>query len=1155
MSGIPIADDIRLAISILGPFDVRLDGEPATRFEVDAGRALLAYLLTNAETPQSRESLATAFWPGSSSKDASRSLRQTLNKLRTAIGDRDAVPPFLNISRQFLQFNRESAYWADVEVFNRILAEAHAHPHRRLDACPICMGKLAQAVGLYRGEFMAGFYLNSTTIEDWLMIERDKYKVEVADALQNLTRYHIKRRQYRDARRYAQQWMELQPWDEKAHRFLIETFALNGQRGAALAQYESSRAILMEQIAAEPSQEIINLYRQIRADTFRPPAQNEPNYPSQLTPFIGRGGEIAQIADYLNRENCRLISLVGPGGVGKTRLAVEVAKNALGTFEHGVFFISLEGVQSRRLMVTTIADSLNLPITEREDPRQQIIEYVRDREIFLILDNFEHILDIGISIVASLLREAPALSILITSRVRLNLHGEQVFEIHGLPQPPKGPMTDTSDALKLFLQSARNIAPAFTPLPEEMDCIADICRLVEGLPLAIELSAAWVNVFSVCEIAARLGGPENETLTMLDSPLRGLPQRHRSIRAVCDYSYRLLTDEEKRVFRALSVFRGGFDWNAAAEVAQTTFSILASLVNKSLIQHDPGQEMPRSNMHGLLRQYAAERLAQNPEEEYDIKRRHCEYMMAFLAGQYDALLSSDQNEALQHILIETENLRAAWEWASANKAAIEKLFDPIRKAMDTSCLFYQMRNWVQVAEQRLTGAISTCRQLNSSQGRLLVGKAITQLGYLWMLQRDKLRAEETIQQGIETLEGVADAIDARREMAYALLYLAQVKGGLGNYDLAKAKAQRALRLFREVSDRYGMGRVYNLFARAAHVAGEYDRAERFCQQSLVIHREMGNLWGVARNLNALGVITEARGSIEEAADYFRQALDIHHSIGDRAHAAGVLNNLSVIEIALGRYDRALELVEEGLQTAREVGERENEAICTGNIGKIAMLTGDYERAIHYLQSSAALSHASGQRVNEVDVLGGLVLLYHHLGQYERALRYGEEGLALSKEIGYLPGQAYMLNNLGHVLRAMKLPAESIVYYKQALAIREKNEKAALCMETRAGLARALVQMGRREEARAEIQPVLDYVEGGGSLTEADNPAEIYLTCYCALHNGDDPYAGRIVEMARAFLRAQADRIEDAEMRRGYLENVPIHREILQNDDPGFEICI
>ena len=455
-------------------------------------------------------------------------------------------------------------------------------------------------------------------------------------------------------------------------------------------------------------------------------AARKHNLPVQLTPFVGREAVLAEIEARLQDPACRLLTLIGPGGSGKTRLALEAAAAQLDSFAHGVFFVSLAPLDSVEAIVPTVAEALGFRFYEEGEPQQQLLDYLCQKTMLLIMDNFEHLLACperrpelvegprrrdGVGLVTEILKTAPDVKILTTSRAGLNVQGERLFPIAGMDFPaltPREPKEAAQySAVKLFLQSARWVQPSFELTADNVNHVTQICRLVEGMPLGILLAAAWVQMLTPAEIAAEIG----QSLDFLETDLRDVPERQRSMRAVFDHSWRLLTEREREVFGGLSVFRGGFTRQAAQRVTGASLRELRALVNKSLLHRTP---TGRYEVHELLRQYAAEKLDQSPAASEAVHDRHCAYYAAALQQWEAHLKGPRQQAALAEIEADSENARAAWNWA-VERGHVEH----IEQAIEGLCLFYDLRWRYQEGEAACRMAAEKLAATTSGDGPVL----------------------------------------------------------------------------------------------------------------------------------------------------------------------------------------------------------------------------------------------------------------------------------------------------------------------------------------------------------------------------------------------------------------------------------------------------
>ena len=407
----------RLTLSVLGALQVTLGGEPVNTFRSAKTRALLVYLALESNRPHTRDALAGLLWPDQSNQTARDNLRQTLAILRKAIGDAEnAQSPSLDITRNTIQFNLGSDHFVDAVAFTTLINACAAHRHRHSETCPSCAENRRQAVALYRGDFIDQFYLSdSDAFEEWAVLKRGRLRELALDALCQLAEFHTAHGDHQQSLTYAQRQLELDPWCEEAHQQAMRALALAGRYSAALSQYETCRRGLADEIGVEPTEETKALYQAIREHALGTRENNAQspllfrappcNLPAPVTPLFGRTSELAEFARLLSDPGCHLISITGPGGVGKTRLAMAAAAQQRIDFKDGVFFVSLASLDSAQLIAPTILADLEVPSTGSPNPEQQLINYLREREVLLVLDNMEHLLD-GTQLVAELLRRA-----------------------------------------------------------------------------------------------------------------------------------------------------------------------------------------------------------------------------------------------------------------------------------------------------------------------------------------------------------------------------------------------------------------------------------------------------------------------------------------------------------------------------------------------------------------------------------------------------------------------------------------------------------------------------------------------------------------------------------------------------------------------------
>jgi predicted ATPase/DNA-binding SARP family transcriptional activator len=682
-----------LCIYLLGSFHATLDAKPVA-FEYGKVKALLAYLITEADRPVSREELAALLWPEHSQESAHNGLRQALSKLRGALSDKSSQFPFLLVQNETIQFNARSDIWVDAWAFTKMLGESAGHRHRRLKTCSACASLLRQACEIYRGDFLEWLSIpESNDFEEWATIRRVQMRSQVSEALLQLAAYHAHARDYARVQVYAARQLELDPLSEAAHYYMMRSLAVLGNRSEAINYFKSFSRLLKDELDFSPSAETLNLVQRIQSGM----SISEPDI-TNLTlsgismpdqPMTGREAEFVELQAWLENPDRHLITLTGPGGIGKTRLALAVALSQHASFLDGVVYVNLAHFSSANSFVPAVLEALHLSAEDSNSSEAVLFDYFGKREVLLILDDCECVIPHRL-ILRRLLEHASRLVILVTSRIRLNLPEEWIFDLGGLDVPSVSAEDEIEaySAVSLFVQSARRVRRTFEFTGEDRHWVAEICRLVQGMPLAIVLSAPWVRVLSCKEIVYEI----QTNLDFLAGSAPGISERINSMRAVFDYSWRMLDEAEQRVFRKLSVFRGGFDRQAAMEVAGASLEILANLVDQSLLIN---VSEGRYDCHNLLRQYTFEKLAEAGEME-SIVRGHFRYFLGLAELKERQLAGSETLQAFAWFIREHPNLLAAMHSALSDRSS-----DGARVAQRLEALLHQ--NWHRYGVHVWTG--------------------------------------------------------------------------------------------------------------------------------------------------------------------------------------------------------------------------------------------------------------------------------------------------------------------------------------------------------------------------------------------------------------------------------------------------------------------
>ncbi len=716
-------------------------------------------------------------------------------------------------------------------------------------------------------------------------------------------------------------------------------------------------------------------------------AHRRSNLPAQLTPFFGRTAEIVELTQHLTNPAARLITIVGPGGMGKTRLALAVAQSMLDlhiqpdstgnqassikhpAYADGVYFVALAPLRAAEHIVPAIAEAINLRFQAGNRlPKQQLLDYLRHKQLLLVLDNFEH-LQAGAELMLELLQECPGLRMLVTSREQLQLNSETLFVLESMALPSAATLPDvlSYSAVQLFVETARRMRPKFTLTAANAQAIVRICQLVGGMPLGIILAAAWVDVLSPNEIVTEL----SQGFDFLESELRDLPERQRSMRAVLAQSWQRLTEAERIVFMRLTVFRGGFTRMAVQQVAGASVRMLSSFVNKSLLQCEPNR---RYTIHEFLRQFAEAELEAAGQTADAIRRTHAQYYLALAEQSELELHGSQQRLWLERLEAEYDNLRAVLTWCKRTTKGTERELRLV-SALSTFWIICGYRN---EGRAWLEGALARSRTIvNSVRANALNSAA-------W-LSEDIVTARALYQESLAISRMEGD----KRTMAFALR-------GLGNTtdDAAAAEQLRAesLTLYREIGDAWGMGWVLNeqAFAAAKHQA--FAQADALFTESLALAREQGDQWRIGTTLLSVGEVAWLQGDYIRANVLLTESLALARAAQNQSTIAATLLMIGHVARAEGDESRASSCYDESLVLAYAIGAERLIATVRHNQAYIALHQHDTARATTYLLESLAISRAmrsEGQAAWSLATLGGVAAAQCQAGRAARLLGVAE----------------------------------------------------------------------------------------------------------------------------------------------------------------------
>lgn len=943
-----------LRIRLFGGLSLTLDGEEIGDLPTRKAEALLVYLVSHPRT-FAREVLADLLWDDRPQDQALANLRSILSSMRRSLD------PYLSITRQTVAFNHNSNCWLDVAEFERNAED--------LERCEGIAGVqptidlLEETLDLYQGAFLEGFYLrDSLGFEEWALMERERLQHKAVALLWRLIDERMAAGAYAAGLHHVDRLLQFDNLSERAHRAKMQLLARLGQYNAALQHYEACCQILTTELGVDPTPETRDLHDKIRIAR----EMRLPQLPPPSPHFVGRAQEQAYLLAQLDNPACRLLTLLGASGMGKSRLALETVRHLLvqrpGRFLHGVYFVSLVDLTQSSLLPSILAEALGVlsPSNQQTEPFQAILDFLRPLELLLVLDNLEQLAD-DLEWLVQILREAPGVKVLVTSQSPLHLHEEWLVDLAGLVAPTEDEDVETDaageaySAVHLFLQIIQRLQPAYRPSPDDMRAIGHICRLLQGMPLGIELAAAWIRQFSPRQMAREIG----QGLDFLTTKMRNAPERHRSLRAAFTYAWQLLPPDVQAIFPGLSIFHRGFTPEAAQTVADARPQQLALLVEKSLLRLEAG----RYDMHPMLTHFAGEQLALDEETRQSVAQAHASFYLDFLAAQGDG----EEIAQRQAIQSEMPNIRAAWQWAVAQQDLPRLLH-----AATTLHNFYSVQSWFregiaafQSALDQLPAGVHNMPELAQTRCELLGRKARMHIHIGQLSQAN---------QALDEAQTQLHAIDDPARLSTITGYMAITAFHAGEIARAIGLAERCLALDEERGDGDGAAFALSFLGSCYKTQGDYPKAADCLQRSLRLYVQMEDDLGRAMTLNNLGNLAQAQGEYAAAHDYYLTCSRLFEEQNHNHGAATTLANAGRLARKLGNLDEAAELLGRSLTLKRSMADERGAAVALIGLADVAVAAGETTDAYTYLCEALVVSRRVGDvklMLEGLAVWGGL----------------------------------------------------------------------------------------------------------------------------------------------------------------------------------------
>lgn len=1044
-----------LQLQTLGGYAVRGEGAPFDNFATDKVRALLAYLALEPDQPHRRSHLATLLWADWDERSALSNLRKSLFRLRQALDEivPGAAEELLDSARHTIQL-KSTLVEVDALQFQAWLRESEQHQHADPYRCTTCRERLVAAAGLYRGDLLQGLLLSGAQpFEEWLTVQQEWLHRQAMSLLEGLADAFQADGSYDAAIDFASRQLALEPWRESTHRQLMLLYATTGQQALAIRQYEKCRLVLAEELGVLPAAETEQLLAAIREDRVSlelaspPPPMPLHHFPAQVTTFLGREQNVDSLLARLTDPEVRLVTLVGFGGSGKSTLAIKAAVRLAEegqSFADGAWFVPLQAVNNHDILVTTLGNQFGLTFAPSKSPDQQIIDFLGNQQILLVLDNYEQLLP-ETGFVERLLQETPNVTLLITSRVPLDLRAEWRMPVDGLSVPSEhssASEVQMNESARLLESIAQQIDPEFRITPANAPAIAHICRRLDGMPLALEIAGNWLRIHTPEELANQI----ESSLDFLVASRRDTPERHRSLQAVFDHSWDLLSSAQQTALARLSCFEGNFSLAAARAVTDTTVQELTTLLDHALIRrHVTG----RYSLHPVLREFAQARLT-GTAALFD---EHSRWHLRRLAEISDRFNTYEAASATEQVDQELEDVRRAWSWAVKNERT-ERLND----SLNGLAAYYQAKGLFAEARDIFSEAASTLSVADNTSAQSLANRLhLTEATF-------RLKLGES-----ERAIALADEVQrtaAEPTRTAALLFLGQAHNFQGNYDEAVAYLEEAMSHLEAQGDRAGLARGWYQIGSIHRFRNDYVRSIAAYKQSLALDRQLHNELGQSETHAGLGLVYKHTGDYQAAISHLQQARSIAESMNHRENIARFSQNLGLVYWQMEDLDQALTHYRQALKTAEEIQHYRGMAVCLGSIGVLHRRRHEYQAALDYYERALALSTQIGDQADRAIQFGNIGNIYMDLGQFEQAIAYQQQALAIDRQLGITEGVGRHLGNIGDCLKDQGRFAEARPYFEEAIPLlREVGARYYLCWQL-ISLAEVLLGLGEFDQVAA-----------------------------------------------------------------------------------------
>ena len=1042
-----------LRVWLLGGFRVRAGSREieAAAWRLRKARSLVKLLALAPGYRMHREQVMEFLWPQLDPDAASNNLRKILHIVRRTLepGSTAESGRYCRVRDDVIMLAPPGAAWVDADAFT----EAAADARRRGDAAAY------QAAA----DFYAGDLLPEDQYEEWSGARREELHQEFLSVLADLAAACESQRDEARAIEVLQRLVSRDAGREEAHRSLMRLYALSGQRQQALRQYQILKESLSREFEAEPDAASRRLYEDVLAGRFpqpesqglvlrRPPedlrATGRTNLPLQLTSFVGRAREIAELRSAI--VNGRQLTLTGAPGVGKTRLALEVASRLLQDFPDGVWLADLSVLADAALVPQAVALAVNVREEAGRPLPAALGDYFLAKHALLLLDNCEHVVEACARLAEYLLRRCPDLHVLATSQGVLGMQGEAVHRVSSLSVPD--PRRDSPaaalgqyEAVRLFVDRAGLSQPGFDLTDENAPTVGRICAHLDGIPLAIELAAARLTALSVDAISSRL----DSRFRLLTGGTRTALSRHQTLRAAMEWSYDLLSEPERALLRCFSVFAGGFTLEAAQGLGATdhlddmdVIELIGRLVEKSMVLLEKREGAARYRLLETVRHFVRTKLVEAGEADA-ARHRHAAFFLDLAERAEGELRGPGQAEWLDRLETEHDNLRAALEWSLSQDADDTGL----RLAAALSG-YWHGRGYLSEGREWLERA-----QRHGGEDRAAYGRALVGAARLAFAQDDFERAAALMENAVPLARAGGDP----EALMLSLAWLGHAVWHRGDHVRGAALCAESLAFCRSAGSAWAGAVTLAEVATVALHEGEAERAIPLLEESLALYRQCGDSAGIAQCLHHLGVQATNQGDYAKAALLMTEALELQRRLGRKPAAATSLGRLGRIALLRGQYQEATALLEAGIALADELGKTWDAAYRKSSLGLAVLALGDVARAGALFEESLAVQERVGDAAGAAESLLGLGIVARCREEYARARRLLDDSLASFRRSGNAEGIGAALYQLALVAHLEGEDAGAAGLLRESLAARRtRGDRLGMaeCVEAMAAVARA-----------------------------------------------------------------------------------------------------